>query len=71
MDTSNDKAPTVQGTPLSERIEATEGFAEIASRLLIVGDLKWVEVEADYRLLAVNSALRRQLESIRAAVLLR
>ncbi len=70
MDTSNDKAPTVQGTPLSERIEATEGFAEIASRLLIAGDLKWVEVEADYRLLAVNSALRRQLESIRAAVLL-
>lgn len=35
-----------------------------------MGDLKWVDVEADYRLLAINVALRRQLESIRSAVIL-
>ena len=30
----------------------------------------WADVDADYRLLAINSGLRRQLESIRAAALL-
>jgi len=55
---------------LVERVDAVEAFIEVAGRLVAVGDLKWVDVEADYRLLAINVALRRQLESIRAAVLL-
>jgi hypothetical protein len=65
-----DKRPIDNATPLSERIEAVEGFAEMATRLLTVGELKWAAVDADYRLLAINSALRRQLESIRGASLL-
>lgn len=55
---------------LSERVEAVEAFVDIASRLTAVGDLKWADVEADYRLLAINVALRRQLESMRAATTL-
>jgi hypothetical protein len=66
----NNNGPIDHATPLTERIAAIEGFVEVAGRLLTVGDLKWADVEADYRLLAINSALRRQLESIRAAVLL-
>lgn len=62
--------PVVHGESLAERVEAVEGFIEIAGRLVAVGDLKWVDVEADYRLLAINVALRRQLESIRGAVVL-
>lgn len=56
-------------TALNERLEAVEGFADIADRLLAVGDLRWADVDNDYRLLAINSALRRQLESISAALL--
>ncbi len=60
-----------RATPLLERIEAVEGFACVAAdRLLTIGELMWADVDADYRLLAINSALRRQLESIRAAALL-
>ncbi|MEV7629211.1 hypothetical protein [Actinoplanes sp. NPDC089786] len=70
MSHEDDHPAIIQGTPLSERVEATEQFAEIAERLLRVGDLKWSEVEADYRTLAFNDALRRQLESINSAVLL-
>lgn len=55
---------------LRERIGAVEDFAEIAARLLIIGELEWAAVDADYRLLVINSALRRQLESVRAAILL-
>lgn len=62
--------PVDHGEGLVERIEAIEAFIEIAGRLVAVGDLKWVDVEADYRLLAINVALRRQLESIRGAVVL-
>lgn len=62
--------PINRATPLTERIGAVEEFADVAARLLSVGDLRWADVEVEYRLLAVNSALRRQLESIRAAVLL-
>lgn len=58
------------GGSLMDRIKAVEGFIEIAERLIAAGDLKWADVEADYRLLAVNVALRRQLESLRAAVVL-
>lgn len=63
-------ALTDPGLHFDERIEAVEGWAQVLGRLLDVGELKWAEVEADYRLLAINSALRRQLESTRAAVLL-
>ena len=70
MPPSDDKDPIDSATPLSEQIEAVEGFAEVAARLMIIRELKWAAVEADYRLLEVNSAMRRQLESIRAATLL-
>jgi hypothetical protein len=50
--------------------ERQKSLIEVAGRLVAVGDLKWVDVDADYRLLAINVALRRQLESIRAAVVL-
>jgi hypothetical protein len=62
--------PIRTATSLSERVQVVEDFAGIASRLLTVGDLSWEAAEKDYRLLGINSALRRQLESIRAAVLL-
>jgi len=70
MDSEGTPESINHSTPIEERISAVEDFVEIASRLLIVGDLKWAEVEADCRLLAINAALRRQLESTRAAVLL-
>jgi hypothetical protein len=47
-----------------------ESAVALARRLIFVEDLKWVDVSVDYRLLAVNVALRRQLESIDAACLL-
>jgi hypothetical protein len=56
--------------PLSARIQAIESFAEIADRMVIVGELKWATIAADYRLLAINAAMRRQGESIRATILL-
>src|SRR5262245_36254232 len=62
--------PVPDHTPLSERIEAVDGFLQIAERLVMVGDLTWTDVQRDIRLLAVNSAIRRQLESIRAALIL-
>jgi hypothetical protein len=62
--------PVDHGGRLVERVDAVEAFIEVAGRLVAVGDLKWAEVDADYRLLAINVALRRQLESIRAAVVL-
>jgi|SRR5215469_9658212 len=62
--------PVDRAAPLRERIEAVEGFAEVAARLLVIGELEWAAVAADYRLLAINSAARRQLEGIRAAILL-
>ncbi|WP_204017919.1 DUF5677 domain-containing protein [Sphaerimonospora thailandensis] len=55
---------------VTERVEAVEAFIDVASRLVAVGDLRWAEVEADFRLLAINVALRRQLESLRAAAML-
>ena len=70
VSTPDEQDPVDRATPLTERIEAIEGFADMAERMLAVGNLKWADVDADYRLLAINSALRRQLESIRAAVLL-
>jgi hypothetical protein len=62
--------PVDHGGRLVARVDAVEAFIEVAGRLVAVGDLKWVDVDADYRLLAINVALRRQLESIRAAVVL-
>jgi hypothetical protein len=66
----NADEPVDDAAPLRERIEAIEGFADVAARLLVIGELDWAAVAADYRLLAINSAVRRQLEGIRAAVLL-
>lgn len=71
--TANDgvAAPLVDSAaPLGERIAAVREFTELASRMFVVGHLEWNNVENDFRLLAVNSAMRRQLESMRAAVLL-
>jgi hypothetical protein len=38
--------------------------------MVVVGELKWAAVDANYRLLAINSSLRRQLETIAAAIML-
>ena len=55
---------------LAQRVGAVEDFAAIADRIAGVGDLRWAEATADYRLLAINASLRRQIESMNAAVLL-
>lgn len=69
--TAADKAkPVNHSVPVGERVAALEEFIDVAGRLLAVGDLSWAAVEADYRLLAINSALRRQMESMRAATVL-
>ncbi len=47
-----------------------EAFVSLADRLFEIRGIEWSAVEDDYRLLAVNAAFRRQLESIKAAVLL-
>lgn len=49
------------------RIKAVEDFIGLTDRLIVAGELKWSDFEADYRLLAVNVCLRRQIESMRAA----
>jgi len=55
---------------LQARVEAVEAFASLADRLFEMRGIEWSAVEGDYRLLAVNAAFRRQLESIKAAVFL-
>ena len=45
-------------------------FRGLYQHVLTAGDLKWAYAEKDYRLLGVNTSLRRQQESIRAAILL-
>lgn len=55
---------------LTERVKAVEAFIGVAARFAVVGDLKWPDVAADYRLLAINVAFRRQVDSMRAAVAL-
>ncbi|WP_409180129.1 DUF5677 domain-containing protein [Amycolatopsis sp. VS8301801F10] len=69
-ETGNMPESDEQAGSLKDRIEAVEGFIKIVERLAEMGDLKWADVESDYRLLAVNVALRRQIESLRAAVAL-
>jgi hypothetical protein len=70
MPTSTGRHPIESATPLAVRIQALEDFAELADRMMTIGELKWAAVEGDFRLLAINAALRRQAESIRAAALL-
>ena len=57
-------------SPLQARVEAVEAFVNLADRLFEIRGVEWSAVEHDYRLLAVNAAFRRQLESIKAAVVL-
>jgi hypothetical protein len=52
---------------LLERVEAVESFVGLVRRVVVVEDLKWAEIAVDPRGLAINVALRRQLESIDAA----
>jgi uncharacterized protein DUF5677 len=47
-----------------------EAFMSLVDRLFEVHAIEWSAVEDDYRLLAINGAFRRQLESIKAAILL-
>jgi hypothetical protein len=61
---------TGPGDNLGERTDVVEAFLQVAQRLTAVGDMQWADAMADYQLLAVNVALRRQLESMRAAVIL-
>lgn len=70
MTSPEDEGLTGEELSLLQRVEAVESFVEIARRLLVLGDLQWADAQADYRLLAINSALRRQVESIEAACLL-
>lgn len=55
---------------LIKRIHALEAVLVDAKKLVSVGDLKWDDVMSDLRLLAVNNILRRQLESLDAALAL-
>ena len=55
---------------LAKRILALEAVLVDAKKLVSVGDLKWDDVMSDLRLLAVNHILRRQLESLDAALAL-
>lgn len=57
-------------TSVVARVDAVDEFAKVLSRLVIPGQLTWAKVEADYRLLAINNSLRRQIESISASVVL-
>ena len=70
MPASGERNSIEDVTPLTERIQAIEDFAELADRMITVGELRSSDVAADYRLLAINATLRRQAESIRAAALL-
>jgi hypothetical protein len=70
MSVTEGNGPVDRSTSLIERIEAVGEFAEVTGRLLVVGDMKWADMEADFRLLAINNALRRQQETMQAAVLL-
>ncbi len=65
-----DTEPALTATSLAKRVEAVERFIDIAGQMVVVGELEWAAVDADYRLLAINSSLRRQLETLTAAVLL-
>jgi len=56
---------------LQRRIAAVQEFSDLADQLFKIGDVDWSEAMGrDLRLLAVNAAFRRQLESIRAALVL-
>ncbi len=55
---------------LQARLEAVEAFVSLADRLFQIGPIEWSAAADDYRLLAINAAFRRQLESIKATVLL-
>ena len=55
---------------LQARVEAVEAFISLADRLFEIHAIEWSAVEDDYRLLAINGAFRRQLESIKAAIVL-
>lgn len=58
-------------SPLARRIAEVKKFSELADRLFVIDDVAWADaMDGDIRLLAVNAAFRRQLESIRAALLL-
>ncbi|MBA8964474.1 hypothetical protein JOJ86_005289 [Rhodococcus percolatus] len=70
MPENDETGPIHRWTPLAVRIEAVERFADCAEHVLTVTDPAWSDVAQDYRLLAVNSSLRRQQDSIRAALLL-
>jgi Family of unknown function (DUF5677) len=59
-----------ESSQLQARVEAVEALVSLADRLFEIRGIEWSAVEGDYRLLAVNAAFRRQLESIRAAVIL-
>ncbi|MDP9443826.1 MAG: DUF5677 domain-containing protein [Actinomycetota bacterium] len=55
---------------LAARTEATAEFVDELRNTVGVGDMQWSDVEADYRRLAINNAVRRQLESLDATILL-
>jgi hypothetical protein len=55
---------------LQARVEAVEAFVHLSDRLFEIRAIEWSAVKEDYRLLAINGAFRRQLESIKAAIVL-
>jgi hypothetical protein len=62
--------PEPPSPELQARVEAVEAFVSLADRLFEIRAIEWSAVEDDLRLLAINAAFRRQLESIKAAILL-
>lgn len=55
---------------LKARVAAVEGLLRVTDSVIEVGSVGWDASLGDLRLLAANAAMRRQLESIKAAVLL-
>jgi hypothetical protein len=60
--------PVVSTQADTERARAVGALLTAARRLIEVGDLRWEEVQEDYRLLVVNYVIRRQPESLEAAL---
>ncbi|MGD9959336.1 DUF5677 domain-containing protein [Nocardioides sp.] len=55
---------------LDERVAAVAGFNAIARDVIDLGEMLWSDAMEDLRRLAINYVLRRQLESLDAAVAL-
>lgn len=55
---------------LQARVDAVEALVSLADRLFKIHAIEWSAVKDDLRLLAINGTFRRQLESIKATIIL-